>query len=97
MATGQVFFGKLDRASGLRRNLSLDRPRTQACPGPLTNRTWPDRDNKAIREFARPFTMRLQKESRREAVAARRIKEPETQVGARMKGGYVWGPQQWPQ
>jgi len=49
-------FGKLDRASGLRRNLSVDRPRTQAYPGPPHPTVpWPDRANKAIQEVRRPF------------------------------------------
>src|ERR1700751_3925983 len=43
-------FRKPDRASGLRRNLLVDRPRTQACPGLPHQPYLADRANKAIQE-----------------------------------------------
>ena len=90
-------FGKLDRASGLRRSSPWIDPERKLALVLLTNRTWLIVLTRPSKRSARPFSMRLQKEWRRDAVAARRIKESETQVGARMKGGSVWGPQLWPQ
>jgi hypothetical protein len=72
---GQVFFGKLDRASGLRRNSLWIDPERKLALVLLTNRTRPDRAIKAIQEVLPAFTICLQMEWRRDAVAARRIKE----------------------
>jgi hypothetical protein len=68
---GQLFFGKRDRASGLRRNLSVDRyPERKLALVLLTNRTWQDRANKAIQEARPAFHVALAEGM---ALAARRI------------------------